>query len=41
MSWLDFKEFYKKRIDKVNNFTPEDGVYMSIPKGYIEDFTEE
>jgi GLPGLI family protein len=41
ITWLEFTKFYKRRFDKVQNFVSEDGVTISIPKGYIEKFINE
>lgn len=40
ISWIEFKDFYKKRYDKFSAYIPDDGVQMSIPKGYIEKFID-
>ncbi len=40
-TWNEFKEFYKKRLEKVKNYKPEDDVSYSIPIGYIENFIDE
>lgn len=40
-TWHEFKEFYKKRVEKVRNYNPEDGTTLSIPIGYLEKFVDE
>lgn len=40
-TWYEFKEFYKRRLEKVKNYNPEDGMSFSIPIGYIEKFVDE
>ncbi|MEK8179266.1 GLPGLI family protein [Flavobacterium buctense] len=39
-TWQEFKDFYKKRVEKVKNYNPEDGMSFSIPIGYIEKFVD-
>lgn len=40
-TWDEFQKFYKKRVEKVRNYSPEEGVTYSIPIGYIEQFINE
>ncbi|PKP19287.1 MAG: hypothetical protein CVU07_00175 [Bacteroidetes bacterium HGW-Bacteroidetes-23] len=40
-TWDEFIKFYKKRVEKVRNYSPEEGVTYSIPIGYIEQFINE
>lgn len=40
-TWVEFIKFYKERVEKVRNYSPEEGVSFSIPIGYIEQFVDE
>ena len=40
ISWEEFKKAYKKKFDKIINYTPEEGINMTIPNRYIENYID-